>query len=87
MAEERLVGGLLCGEVLARLSEYVDGELAPDQKERVDAHLRGCDVCERFGGEFAAKVAALRRQLREAAPVDDAVAERLRRRLDDERSR
>lgn len=87
MTDERLVAGLRCGEVLSRLSEYVDGELAAQEKARVDSHLRGCDVCERFGGAFAATVAALRRQLAEAERVDEGVEERLRRRLADERTR
>lgn len=87
MAEERLVGGLRCSEVLARLSEYLDGELVAFERERVDAHLRGCDVCERFGGEFGATVAALRRELAEPVSLDAGVATRLRARLASERRR
>ena len=28
-----------------QLSEYLDGELSADERERVDAHLRGCASC------------------------------------------
>lgn len=57
---DREVGGLTCRDVLARLSAFVDGELPAVELERVQTHLRGCDNCERFGGEFGAVVAALR---------------------------
>jgi anti-sigma factor RsiW len=83
MEGERVVAGLRCTEVLARLSDYVDGELAPDELTRVKAHVAGCDVCERFGGRFAAVV----RGLREAEPPDvaPAVADALARVLERER--
>ena len=63
MAEERLVAGLRCGDVLARLSEYLDGDLAASEAARVEEHLRACDWCERFGGDFATAVQALRNAL------------------------
>src|SRR4030095_12834991 len=34
-------------QIKEQLGPYVDGELAPDQKARVDAHLIGCDACTR----------------------------------------
>lgn len=75
MAENRQVGGLFCFEVLERLSDYVDGELPPEAKAQVDAHLAGCDACTKFGGEFGAVVAALRKSLRhDDEPSADALA-------------
>ena len=59
MPSERVVAGLSCSEVLARLSDYVDGDVSAAEKRQIDAHLQGCDHCERFGGEFAGMVAAL----------------------------
>lgn len=60
---ERVVAGLTCGQVLDGLSEYLDDELAPEARARLEAHLRGCEGCARFGGEFGATVRALRARL------------------------
>ena len=83
-ALERTVGGLRCGEVLARLSDYVDDELARDERHQVEEHLRGCDVCTRFGGSYSELVRSLREKLMSPPPAND-VRERLRRRLEAER--
>ena len=48
---------------------------------RMEAHVRGCDRCERFGGEFAAGVARLRQALGTPAPVSPEAARRLRERM------
>lgn len=64
MAENRLVGGLECFQVLAVLSDYVDDELEGGTRAKVEAHLAGCDACTKFGGEFGAVVMALRKQLK-----------------------
>jgi len=79
---DRLVAGLRCRDVLADLSEYVDGELPAEQAARIEAHLRGCDWCERFGGRFSAVVRAFREELAEAPPLDAGLAARLRVGLD-----
>lgn len=73
MAHDRVVAGLWCREVLARLSDYLDDELAPAERRQVEAHLRGCDWCERFGGEMAQTIEGLRRAMptAEAAPPGD----------------
>jgi anti-sigma factor RsiW len=81
MKGERLVGGLLCSEVLAGLTEYLDGRLEPPVVERVNEHLRGCDLCERFGGEMAATVRSLREGFGEPPPLESEVEKRLRQRL------
>ncbi|HMV65454.1 MAG TPA: zf-HC2 domain-containing protein [Myxococcota bacterium] len=70
MDGERLVGGLRCLEVLDRLAEYVDGDLAPAERARVEAHLVGCDACARFGGAYADLVAVLRQRLASDPPDD-----------------
>ncbi len=78
MQQEREVGGLRCGEVLALLGDFVDGELDAATVGRVQAHLAGCDACERFGGRYAAVV----RRLRAERPrLDDAARLRLDRRV------
>ena len=77
MKNERVVGGLSCGQVLDRLSDYLDGDLADPDRAAVEMHLRGCDGCARFGGELRATVHALRDHLL-AAPAPPS---RLRQRL------
>ena len=52
--------GLTCGDVLAKLGDYVDRDLAARERSRVDAHLRVCSVCERFGGRYAETVRRVR---------------------------
>ncbi len=88
MKGDRNVGGLLCSEVLAQLSDYIDGALDDAALAKVQAHVAGCDVCERFGGSVGASVAALKRQRAahaEDRSIDSALA-RLRAALPDERS-
>lgn len=75
---ERDVGGLTCGAVLARLGDYVDGDTSPSDTARIDAHLRGCSVCERFGGRYARVVHGARERLGVAPAVDDAQLARIR---------
>jgi anti-sigma factor RsiW len=67
---EREVAGLRCGAVLAGLTEYLEGGLAPEMRQRVEAHVAGCDRCERFGGAFGAAVRAIRAASAEPAPPD-----------------
>ena len=82
MPEPRLVAGLLCTDVLARLSDFVDGELSAEEVEQVLAHLRGCDWCERFGGQFVEVLAGLRETLGPPDELDPEVEARLDARLD-----
>jgi anti-sigma factor RsiW len=37
-----------CVELADRLSEYLDGELPTDLRERVEAHFEDCANCQRF---------------------------------------
>lgn len=71
MKDDQEVAGLKCSEVLVDLSAYVDGELDDARREKIDAHLAGCDRCERFGGAFGVTVGDLRRLLGGDAPDDD----------------
>ena len=36
---------MLCKEVIRRLSEYLDGELAPDLASELTRHLEHCEDC------------------------------------------
>jgi anti-sigma factor RsiW len=78
---ERIVAGLWCREVLADLSEFLDGGLAAGRRAQIEAHVRECVTCERFGGRFSEAVRLLRRHLAEPAPLAADAAERLRARL------
>ena len=63
MKNEREVAGLRCRQVLELLPAVLDGSLAAETRDRVEAHLAACDACARFGGEYAAAVEALRAAL------------------------
>jgi len=84
MKGERIVGGLSCRQVLERLSDYLDDDLVREVRAAVEMHLRGCDGCARFGGEFRATVRALREHLQAAPTSSPGLAERLGRVLDGE---
>ncbi len=77
---DRVVAGLRCRDVLDLLGDYVDGDLAPNIEMQINQHLRGCDTCERFGGEYASLVADLRRSLSMLSP-DPGIRERLAQRM------
>lgn len=62
-ALDRVVAGLSCREVLHRLSPYLDGELAPAEVARVEAHLGDCETCARFGGHVGRIVQQVRETL------------------------
>lgn len=81
MDHQRELGGLTCSEVLSALGDYVDGDLPSEGRARVDAHLRECGVCERFGGRYAGVVQAARARLGVPPAIDPAQLERIRRAL------
>ncbi|MFN9089253.1 MAG: anti-sigma factor, partial [Gemmatimonadaceae bacterium] len=58
-----------CREVLADLSDYLDGALTPARVQALQAHLGACDRCARFGGQ----VAVVLQQVREAAVIESPV--------------
>lgn len=70
MEGERIVAGLHCGEVLADLSEHLDGRLGFDRAGRIDEHLAGCAECGRLLGEITAAVRALRQLPEEPLPSE-----------------
>jgi anti-sigma factor RsiW len=78
---DRIVAGLRCRDVLAMLADYVDGDLRAADVARVDTHLRACDRCVKFGGEYAALVEALRGRLAHEAAMSSESKARVRGRL------
>ena len=81
-AHDRTVAGIRCTEVLDDLSDYLDGELPEDRVRTIEAHLRGCDWCERFGGDFADAITSLRARLAAPPAPPAGVHERLMQRLE-----
>ncbi len=80
LEEERVAAGLHCGEVLADLTEHLDGRLSRDRAQRIDEHLEECAGCRRFEGEVTAVVRALRQLPDEALPpeVEESLIDALR---------
>ena len=78
---DRMVAGLRCREVLAELSDLLDGLLPPPRVAAIRAHLAGCRACDRFGRDVAGVLAAVRAGLAEPPALDPAVERRLRARL------
>ena len=79
---QRTVAGLRCDEVLAQLSDYIDGELDTPEVKRIEEHLLGCPNCERFGQNFGSMVVSLRRAPDVSEPVDSKLVGRLLAQLD-----
>jgi anti-sigma factor RsiW len=75
---EREVAGLKCSEVMAELSRYLEGDLAPDRSAQIEAHVSECQACAAFGEGFGRMIEAVRTRLGEPEPVPADVAVRLR---------
>lgn len=69
-------------QLLGQLNAYIDGELAQDRCDALEAHLDGCDDCRALLDSLTRTI-ALYRWLREL-PIDlpPAVEARLMRRLE-----
>lgn len=81
---EKVIAGLSCGQVLDRLSDYLDGDLPPPESASLEEHLRGCDGCARFGGELRDVVSSLRQHLTRSRNLPPGFRERLRKAMGDE---
>ncbi|HSN15340.1 MAG TPA: anti-sigma factor [Anaeromyxobacteraceae bacterium] len=81
---EKVIAGLSCNQVLDRLSDYLDGDLPAPEAARLEEHLRGCDGCARFGGEFRGVVESLRRHLARSQTLPQGFRDRLRKALSSE---
>ncbi|MBV1857714.1 MAG: zf-HC2 domain-containing protein [Nannocystaceae bacterium] len=63
MPEDATIAGVACSQVLAHLSDFVDGALDDAQVHALEGHLAACRHCARFGAEFGAVLGRLRGQL------------------------
>jgi anti-sigma factor RsiW len=39
---------LSCQELVELVTDYLDGALSPEDRERFDAHIAGCDHCRAY---------------------------------------
>lgn len=59
-SECRSVGGMSCTEVVDALPALLEGEAPPAVAAAARDHLRGCAVCETFGGRYRSRIERLR---------------------------
>jgi anti-sigma factor RsiW len=83
MESEREVAGLWCSQVLAYLSEFHDNELPPGTQAQIEAHLAGCDWCEKFGTQFSTMMSEVVKQFAVPEPLSESLQTRLREALQD----
>ena len=78
---DTIVAGVRCRDVLADLSEYVDGQLNAERVSALQGDLAACDRCANFGGHVMNLLQSLRAGLAEPPALDSGSAARLRDRL------
>ena len=52
---------LVCREMVELMTEYLEGTLDADTRERFETHLRGCDGCTEYLAQLRAQIAMSRR--------------------------
>ena len=52
---------LHCIELVARLGEYMEGALSPEERRRFEIHIDACRGCDRFSSQIGWVRAALGR--------------------------
>ncbi len=73
-----------CDEAIRRLYDFLDGEMTPDRRARVSAHVDACSHClEAYGFESELR-ALVSRRCREQVPPG--LRDRIRRMLSEELS-
>jgi anti-sigma factor RsiW len=65
-----------CKEAVDVLLEYLDGEMTPELKAKLEAHFSGCQPCEEFLAQYRATVGLCRKALEKRMP--DSVSDRLK---------
>lgn len=69
-SECRDVGGMLCTDVVSALPALLDGDAPAEVTASAMAHLRGCTVCETFGGRYRSRIVRLRHAMGIATKYD-----------------
>jgi anti-sigma factor RsiW len=62
-----------CKDSVELLLEYLDGELTPDLRVKLEAHLGGCSPCEDFWKSYSATPGLCRKALAREMPREVAV--------------
>ena len=65
-----------CKEAVDVLLEYLDGEMTPELKARLEEHFSGCAPCEDFLKQYRATVGLCRKALEKRMP--ESVSDRLK---------
>ncbi len=59
--------GLVCQDLVERVTDFLDGALSPDENRAIETHLRECDGCVHHLEQFRIAIRLAR------ATADDAV--------------
>ena len=79
MTQPGRVASPKCQQQLLELSAYLEGDLTPERMAALDAHLEGCECCERLADSLRAAIALCRSD--EARSLPDDVDRRARERV------
>ena len=50
-----------CRELVELITDYLEDRLPPDDRTRFEAHLAGCDACQRYVDQFRQTIRMLGR--------------------------
>lgn len=64
-----------CRESIAMMLEYLDGQLTPELREKLEAHFSDCSPCEEFLASYKATPSICRKALANKLP--ESVAQKL----------
>ena len=75
------LGGLTCKEMVELVTDYLEGALAPEMRDRFNTHLTACDPCVVYVEQMRQTIAALGRLPEESISprVIDTLTEHFRR--------
>ena len=68
---------LTCGELIAFLSAYVDGQLSAEQTETFEAHLAQCPACVDYLQTYKDTVTLAKGAFRSDDPIEAGVPDEL----------
>ena len=66
-----------CGELAQKVTEYLEGALAPPDRDRLEAHRRACPECQLLVGQWQSMVGSLARLEDRSKGVRSSEKERL----------